>query len=77
MPLIFAPVMELVDMRDLGSRAEMRVGSSPFRRTIAADVVSFAAAFYKAQIFKNYDKILYGILHVFIKCAIFDTWEIC
>ena len=28
-----APVMELVDMRDLGSRAETRVGSSPFRRT--------------------------------------------
>ena len=28
-----APVMELVDMRDLGSRAEMRAGSSPFRRT--------------------------------------------
>ena len=28
-----APVMELVDMRDLGSRAAMRVGSSPFRRT--------------------------------------------
>ena len=25
--------MELVDMRDLGSRAAMRVGSSPFRRT--------------------------------------------
>ena len=36
-PVIFkteyAPVMELVDMRDLGSRAAMRVGSSPFRRT--------------------------------------------
>ena len=29
----YAPVMELVDMRDLGSRAAMRVGSSPFRRT--------------------------------------------
>ena len=28
-----APVMELADMRDLGSRAAMRVGSSPFRRT--------------------------------------------
>ena len=26
--------MELVDMRDLGSRAAMRVGSSPFRRTM-------------------------------------------
>ena len=25
--------MELVDMRDLGSRAATRVGSSPFRRT--------------------------------------------
>ena len=25
--------MKLVDMRDLGSRAAMRVGSSPFRRT--------------------------------------------
>ena len=33
LPLIYAPVMELVDMRDLGSRAVMRVGSSPFRRT--------------------------------------------
>ena len=30
----YAPVMELVDMRDLGSRAAMRAGSSPFRRTI-------------------------------------------
>ena len=29
----YAPVMELVDMRDLGSRAATRVGSSPFRRT--------------------------------------------
>ena len=29
----YAPVMELVDMRDLGSRAAMRAGSSPFRRT--------------------------------------------
>ena len=29
----FAPVMELADMRDLGSRAERRAGSSPFRRT--------------------------------------------
>ena len=28
-------MMELVDMRDLGSRAAMRVGSSPFRRTKA------------------------------------------
>ena len=26
----FADVMELVDMRDLGSRAAMRAGSSPF-----------------------------------------------
>ena len=31
----YAPVMELVDMRDLGSRAAMRVGSSPFRRTMS------------------------------------------
>ena len=29
----YAPVMELVDMRDLGSRAATRAGSSPFRRT--------------------------------------------
>ena len=29
----YAPVMELVDMRDLGSRAATHVGSSPFRRT--------------------------------------------
>ena len=29
----YAPVMELADMRDLGSRVERRVGSSPFRRT--------------------------------------------
>ncbi len=33
LPLIYAPVTELVDMRDLGSRAVMRVGSSPTRRT--------------------------------------------
>ena len=31
----YAPVMELVDMRDLGSRAATRAGSSPFRRTIS------------------------------------------
>ena len=30
--------MELVDMRDLGSRAAMRVGSSPFRRTKKKDM---------------------------------------
>ena len=34
----YAPVMELVDMRDLGSRAAMRVGSSPFRRTKKKDM---------------------------------------
>ena len=31
--------MELVDMRDLGSRAEMCVGSSPFRRTKTRSIV--------------------------------------
>ena len=30
---MYAPVMELVDMQDLGSCVERRVGSSPFRRT--------------------------------------------
>ena len=35
----YAPVMELVDMRDLGSRAAMRAGSSPFRRTITDTVI--------------------------------------
>ena len=34
----YAPVMELVDMRDLGSCAAMRVGSSPFRRTKKKDM---------------------------------------
>ena len=34
--ILYAPVMELVDMRDLGSRAAMRAGSSPFRRTKAS-----------------------------------------
>ena len=38
-PLSSAPVMELVDMRDLGSRAAMRVGSSPFRRTTPPGVL--------------------------------------
>ena len=32
-PLISAGMMELVDMRDLGSRAVMRWGSSPHART--------------------------------------------
>ena len=36
--ILYAPVMELVDMRDLGSRAAMRVGSSPFRRTKKKDM---------------------------------------
>ena len=35
----YAPVMELVDMRDLGSRAAMRVGSSPFRRTTSEQAI--------------------------------------
>ena len=35
----YAPVMELVDMRDLGSRVGRRVGSSPFRRTITDTVL--------------------------------------
>lgn len=34
----YAPVMELADMRDLGSRAAMRMGSRPFRRTKTAPV---------------------------------------
>jgi hypothetical protein len=33
LPLIYAGMMELVDMRDLGSRAAMRWGSSPHART--------------------------------------------
>ena len=37
----YAPVMELVDMRDLGSRAAMRVGSSPFRRTMTSVLIAF------------------------------------
>ena len=36
LPLISAGMMELVDMRDLGSRAVMRWGSSPHARTICA-----------------------------------------
>ena len=32
----YAGMMELVDMRDLGSRAAMRWGSSPHARTICA-----------------------------------------
>ena len=32
----YAGMMELVDMRDLGSRAVMRWGSSPHARTITA-----------------------------------------
>ena len=41
----YAPVMELVDMRDLGSRAAMRVGSSPFRRTKSPQDCNFLRAF--------------------------------
>ena len=41
----YAPVMELVDMRDLGSRAAMRVGSSPFRRTKSPQNCNFLRAF--------------------------------
>ena len=33
LPLIYAGMMELVDMRDLGSRAFRRWGSSPHART--------------------------------------------
>ena len=41
-----APVMELVDMRDLGSRAERRGGSSPFRRTTAPEYMCVRAFTY-------------------------------
>ena len=40
LPLIYAPVTELVDMRDLGSRAVMRVGSSPTTGTIRKSPVT-------------------------------------
>ena len=36
---IFAGMMELADMRDLGSRAAMRWGSSPHTRTITEPTV--------------------------------------
>lgn len=39
-------MMELVDMRDLGSRAVMRWGSSPHARTKAKRRKQFAAFFY-------------------------------
>lgn len=35
---IYAGMMKLVDMRDLGSRAAMRWGSSPHTRTIEEDI---------------------------------------
>jgi hypothetical protein len=38
--------MELVDMQDLGSCAERRVGSSPFIRTTAAACSNDAGGFY-------------------------------
>ena len=41
LPLISAGMMELVDMRDLGSRAVMRWGSSPHARTRMNDPTQF------------------------------------
>ena len=38
---LFAPVMELVDMRDLGSRGVIRWGSSPHARTKLKAAFSF------------------------------------
>ena len=50
----YAPVMELVDMRDLGSRAVMRAGSSPFRRTkVGASVLSLAPTYFKRYLWPN------------------------
>ena len=45
----YAPVMELVDMRDLGSRAAMRVGSSPFRRTKKKDTLKACLSFWVSR----------------------------
>ena len=42
--------MELADMRDLGSRAAMRWGSSPHARTsVVASFVSLATAFFRSE----------------------------
>jgi hypothetical protein len=42
--ILCAPVMELVDMQDLGSCVARRVGSSPFRRTKKLHVAGFEPA---------------------------------
>jgi len=43
-------MMELADMRDLGSRAAMRWGSSPHARTsVVASFVSLATAFFRSE----------------------------
>ena len=41
--------MKLVDMRDLGSRAAMRVGSSPFRRTRRSTCSHASTPFFVSQ----------------------------
>ena len=44
-------MMELADMRDLGSRAERRAGSTPVTRTsVAADDISFAATIFLTEL---------------------------
>ena len=37
----YAGMMELVDMRDLGSRGVIRWGSSPHARTMASVLIAF------------------------------------
>ena len=55
--LIYAGMMELVDMRDLGSRAVMRWGSSPHARTITVEqgfmTEILALQFYRNKIRQN------------------------
>ena len=48
-------MMELADMRDLGSRAERRAGSTPVTRTsVAADDISFAATFLQKSLLTHF-----------------------
>ena len=73
----YAPVMELVDMRDLGSRAAMRVGSSPFRRTKKKDMTKGHVFLFgtpegtRTPNIQNRNLTLYPIeLRALIKCSI-------
>ena len=58
LPLILAGMMELVDMRDLGSRASRRWGSSPHARTISRRHLGEQGGMKKTPVYRGFSSML-------------------